>query len=142
MGALIGRPCAEESDDWHHCLLRPRSERPPGRSAANQHDELASPHEHVPQAEDCKLPHHYRHAILALQGVGPANATPPQRIAIAPTAPRSCRTIGVLQSIRMRNAGSFCTRHQVEGTLGHITSPECEAVHICEPYLESSAACA
>jgi hypothetical protein len=34
----------------------------------------------------------------------------------------------------MRNAGSFFIRRQVEETLGHITSPECEAVHIREPF--------
>src|SRR5262249_35869630 len=36
----LGRPGADEADDWHRRLLRPRRERPCGRTA-EQRDELA-----------------------------------------------------------------------------------------------------
>src|SRR5262249_18005820 len=37
----VGRCAVEKTDRWHRSLLRPRRERPRGRRAAEQRDELA-----------------------------------------------------------------------------------------------------
>src|SRR5262245_21156989 len=43
-GGHVERSRVEPADNWHPSLLRPRRERPCGRRAAEQRDELAPPH--------------------------------------------------------------------------------------------------
>src|SRR5262245_709885 len=57
--ALVSRrPRANKTDDWQLRLLRARRQRPPGRCAAKQSDELAPPHE-LPSDEAHNLARHW-----------------------------------------------------------------------------------